>query len=71
MYQYRQFGSNDARTLPDWDAALRHIKVAHQACSNFVFIGWDVAFTPARANDSRRQCELGLPHIKRCAESLY
>ena len=46
MYQYRQFGSNDACTLPDWDAALRHVKVAHNACSNFVFIGWDVAFTP-------------------------
>ena len=44
VYQYRQFGSNDA--LPDWDAALRHIKAAHNACFNFVFIGWDVAFTP-------------------------
>jgi hypothetical protein len=31
--------------LPDWDSALRYIEVAHQACSNFVFIGWDVAFT--------------------------
>jgi hypothetical protein len=42
MYRYRQFG---ACTLPDWDAALRHVKAAHQACSNFVFVGWDVAFT--------------------------
>jgi hypothetical protein len=45
-YQYRRFGSNDAPTLPEWDAALRHVKAAHEACSNFVFIGWDVAFTP-------------------------
>jgi hypothetical protein len=44
MYQYRQFASNDA--LPDWDAALRHVRVAHNACSNFAFVGWDVAFTP-------------------------
>lgn len=44
-YRYRQFGWN-ARTLPDWDAAVRYVKVAHQACSNFVFVGWDVAFTP-------------------------
>ena len=46
VYQYRQFGSNDACILPDWDAALRHVKAAHNACFNFVFIGWDVAFTP-------------------------
>ena len=45
MYQYREFGSNDACTLPDWDVALRHVQVAHKACSNFVFVGWDVAFT--------------------------
>ena len=32
--------------LPDWDAALRHVKAAHNACFNFVFVGWDVAFTP-------------------------
>ena len=36
---------DDVCTLPDWDNVLRHIKAAHQACSNFVFIGWDVAFT--------------------------
>ena len=45
MYQYREFGLNDACTLPDWDLALCHIKVAHKVCSNFVFVGWDVAFT--------------------------
>jgi Sugar-transfer associated ATP-grasp len=44
MYRYRQFDWNG--TLPDWDAALQYVKVAHQACSNFVFVGWDVAFTP-------------------------
>ena len=45
-YKYRQFGLDDARTLPDWDAALRYVIMAHKACFNFVFIGWDVAFTP-------------------------
>jgi hypothetical protein len=35
----------DGIVLPDWDNALRHAAVAHQACSNFVFVGWDVAFT--------------------------
>jgi hypothetical protein len=38
-------GLDGARTLPDWDAVLRHIKVAHKACPNFVFVGWDAAFT--------------------------
>jgi hypothetical protein len=46
VYQYRQFGSNDACILPDWDAAVCHVKAAHSACFNFVFVGWDVAFTP-------------------------
>jgi hypothetical protein len=46
IYQYLRFGSKDACMLPDWDAALRYVKAAHKACSNFVFIGWDVAFTP-------------------------
>jgi hypothetical protein len=46
IYQYRRFGSNDACILPDWDPALRYVKAAHNACSNLVFIGWDVAFTP-------------------------
>jgi hypothetical protein len=44
--QYRQFGTDHARTLPDWDAVLRYVAVAHKACSNFAFVGWDVAFTP-------------------------
>lgn len=38
-------GSHDAQVLPDWDTVLRHTKVAHRACPNFVFLGWDVAFT--------------------------
>jgi Sugar-transfer associated ATP-grasp len=46
MYRYRQFDWDDACTLPYWDSALRYVKIAHQACSNFVFVGWDVAFTP-------------------------
>ena len=46
FYRYRELDSNGAYTLPDWDASLEHVKVAHQACSNFVFVGWDVAFTP-------------------------
>lgn len=37
--------SDDIRILPDWNEVLQHTKVAHQACPNFVFIGWDVAFT--------------------------
>ena len=32
-------------TLPGWEAAVRHVKIAHQACASFVFVGWDVAFT--------------------------
>ena len=46
IYQYQQLGSDDAHTLPSWDAAVRHVTVAHQACSNYAFVGWDVAFTP-------------------------
>ena len=46
IFRYREFGSNGARTLPDWNTALEHVKVAHRACSEFVFVGWDVAFTP-------------------------
>jgi len=38
-------GSNPTWELPDWETLLRHSKVAHQACSSFVFIGWDAAFT--------------------------
>jgi hypothetical protein len=44
LFSYHQF-SDDARMLPDWDAALLHTKAAHRACPNFVFIGWDVALT--------------------------
>ena len=33
------------RMLPDWDIVLQTTKVAHQVCSNYVFIGWDVALT--------------------------
>jgi len=36
---------DDADFLPDWDTVLRHTKVAHKACANFVFVGWDAAFT--------------------------
>ena len=36
---------DNARVLPGWDNVLRRAKVAHQACSNFVFVGWDVVFT--------------------------
>jgi hypothetical protein len=32
--------------LPSWDAALQYLRIAHQACASFVFVGWDVAFTP-------------------------
>jgi hypothetical protein len=31
--------------LPGWEAAVRQVKIAHQACPSFVFVGWDVAFT--------------------------
>jgi hypothetical protein len=31
--------------LPDWHAALQHAKVAHRACRNIAFVGWDIAFT--------------------------
>jgi hypothetical protein len=44
LFSYHQF-TDDARTLPDWNAVLLHTKVAHQACANFVFVGWDVALT--------------------------
>ena len=38
-------GSDNTRMLPEWNSVLRHTKVAHQVCSNFVFIGWDTVFT--------------------------
>ena len=40
--------ADDARCdfmLPDWQAAVQHAKVAHRACSNIAFVGWDIAFT--------------------------
>lgn len=46
IYQYRQFGPSGICRLPNWDASVRYVKAAHKACLNFVFIGWDVAFTP-------------------------
>ena len=69
MYRYRQFGWNG--TLPDWDAALQYVKLAHQACSNFVFVGWDLAFTPHGAMNSRRQCKLGGRHISNAARRAF
>jgi Sugar-transfer associated ATP-grasp len=44
LFSYHQF-TDDSRMLPDWDAALLHTKVAHHACPNFVFVGWDIALT--------------------------
>src|SRR5262249_47499500 len=38
-------GNAPDRPLPDWNIALQHAKIAHQACSNFAFIGWDIALT--------------------------
>jgi hypothetical protein len=43
--RYMVVGPGSTCVLPDWDILLQHIKVAHQACANFVFIGWDAAFT--------------------------
>jgi len=31
--------------LPNWGDALRWTEIAHRACPNFVFVGWDIAFT--------------------------
>lgn len=31
--------------LPEWETAMQHAKAAHRACSNCVFVGWDIAFT--------------------------
>src|SRR5262249_1502247 len=45
IYQYRQ-SRNGSCMLPDWNGALHHVKAAHKVCFNFVFVGWDVAFTP-------------------------
>jgi hypothetical protein len=43
--RYMDIGPGGACTLPDWETLLKHVKVAHQACADFVFIGWDAAFT--------------------------
>ena len=29
----------------NWPSVLDHVKRAHRACSSFVFVGWDIAFT--------------------------
>jgi hypothetical protein len=43
---YRLDASPDyPHVLPDWGVALQHATNAHLACSNFAFIGWDIAFT--------------------------
>jgi hypothetical protein len=31
--------------LPDWHAAVQHVKSAHRACCNIAFVGWDIGFT--------------------------
>jgi Sugar-transfer associated ATP-grasp len=41
----RDENSNCPIALPGWEAAVRHVKIAHQACPGFAFVGWDVAFT--------------------------
>jgi Sugar-transfer associated ATP-grasp len=45
IYDYRQPSCDEGGALPDWGVALKHIMAAHLACANFVFVGWDVAFT--------------------------
>jgi hypothetical protein len=37
--------SDSVRMLPEWEKALQYATAAHRACSNFAFIGWDIAFT--------------------------
>jgi hypothetical protein len=44
LFSYHQF-TDDTCMLPDWDAVLLQTKVAHQACPNFIFVGWDLALT--------------------------
>jgi hypothetical protein len=36
---------NEIYSLPEWDLILRYVGTAHRACSNVVFVGWDVAIT--------------------------
>jgi Sugar-transfer associated ATP-grasp len=45
IYRHGRFESDGARTMPDWDTALGYAKAAHRACSNFAFVGWDLAFS--------------------------
>jgi hypothetical protein len=45
MYQYRQTDSEEPWVLPNWEDMLSCVTAAHHMCSNFVFVGWDVAFT--------------------------
>ena len=35
----------DYGMLPEWEIALQQAKAAHRACSSYVFVGWDIAFT--------------------------
>ena len=35
----------DVQELTIWHAVLEHAKVAHRVCSNFAFVGWDLAFS--------------------------
>jgi hypothetical protein len=41
----RRLGNSNVAAMPDWGVALQYAKLAHRACSNFAFIGWDIAFT--------------------------
>ena len=59
-----------AGPLPDWEGLLQCIKIAHRACSNLIFVGWDAAFTPngpvllegnANWSASEYQCLSGEP----------
>jgi len=45
MHWHCRRGSDDLCMMPEWDAALRYAKTAHQSCAHVVFIGWDIAFT--------------------------
>src|SRR5262249_5928536 len=36
---------NRRYVLPDWEAGVRMALRAHSLCTNFVFVGWDIALT--------------------------